>query len=115
MRRAPVTRTNHTSQQTVYQIRPRHGNEQVREIIPGDYAGTLVADRFSSYEAKELAGVEQHKCPSPMTRNVVQVAESKTGKPKAFRMKINALLQNANALWRRRRQPGPVASYPNGA
>jgi hypothetical protein len=44
-----------TDQQTVYQIRSQHGNEQVRELIPGDYRGTLVTDRFSSYEAEELA------------------------------------------------------------
>jgi transposase len=37
-----------TDQQTVYQIRTQHGNEQVREVIPNDYTGTLVTDRFSS-------------------------------------------------------------------
>ena len=124
VRRAPVTYTDDTGwrvggeaaylmvfdtgQETVYQIRPQHGNEQVREIIPGDYAGTLVTGHFSSYEAKELAGVEQHKCLSHLIRNAVEVAESKTGKAKAFGMEIKALLQNANALWRQQRD-GPVA------
>ena len=40
-----------TDQQTVYQIRSQHGNEQVRELIPSDYRGILVTDCFSSYEA----------------------------------------------------------------
>src|SRR3974377_1652690 len=77
VRHAPVTYTDDTGwrgggdggylmafengQETVYQIRPQHGNEQVREVIPSDYRGTLVTDRFTSYEAEELAGVEQHK------------------------------------------------------
>ena len=54
VRRAPVTYTDDTGwrvggeaaylmvfdtgPETVYQIRPQHGNEKVREIIPGDYA-----------------------------------------------------------------------------
>ena len=130
VRRTPVTYTDDTGwrvggeaaylmvfdtgQETVYQIRPQHGNEQVREIIPGDYAGTLVTDRFSSYEAKELAGVEQHKCRSPLIRNIVEVAESKEGKAKAFGRELKALLQNANALWRQQRD-GPVANYADQA
>ena len=130
VRRAPVTYTDDTGwrvggeaaylmvfdtgQETVYQIRPQHGNEQVREIIPGDYAGTLVTDRFSSYEAKELAGVDQHKCLSHLIRNIVEVAESKEGKAKAFGRELKALLQNANALWRQQRD-GPVANYADQA
>ena len=43
---------------------------ELREVVPGDYTGTLVTDRFSSYEAEELAGVEPHKCLSHLIRNV---------------------------------------------
>lgn len=92
-----------TDQQTVYQIRSQHGNEQVREVIPGDYAGTLVTDRFSSYEADELAAVEQHKCLSHLMRNVTEVVESKTGRAKVFGSELKALLQDANELWRQQR------------
>ena len=31
-----------TETETVYQIRNRHRNEEVREVIPADYAGTLL-------------------------------------------------------------------------
>jgi hypothetical protein len=103
-----------TDQQTVYQIRPQHGNEQVREIIPGDYTGTLVTDRFSSYEAEELAGVDQHKCLSHLIRNAREVVESKTGRAKLFGAELKALLQNANQLWRQR-QAGPVPGYADQA
>jgi transposase len=103
-----------TDQQTVYQIRTQHGNEQVREVIPNDYTGTLVTDRFSSYEAEELAGVEQHKCLSDLIRNVVEVVESKTGRAKAFGSELKALLQNANELWRQQRA-APVSGFAHQA
>jgi transposase len=99
-----------TDQQTVYQIRPQHGNEQVREVIPNDYTGTLVTDRFSSYDAEEWAGVAQHKCLSDLIRNVVEVVESKTGRAKVFGSELKALLQNANELWRQQRA-GPVSGF----
>jgi transposase len=130
VRQAPVTYTDDTSwrvggdgaylmafdtdQQTVYQIRRQHGNEQVREVVPGDYAGTLVTDRFSSYEAEELAGVEQHKCLSHLIRNVVEVVESKTGRAKIFGSELKTLLQNANELWRQQRD-GTASGYADRA
>lgn len=97
-----------TDLQTVYQIRSQHGNEQVREVIPGDYAGTLVTDRFSSYEAAELAGVEQHKCLSHLIGNVSEVVERKTGRAKVFGSELKALLRQANELWRQQRE-GAIA------
>jgi len=126
VRQAPVTYTDDTGwrvggdgaylmafdtdQATVYQIRPQHGNEQVREIIPQDYAGTLVTDRFSSYEAEELTGVEQHKCLSHLIRNVGEVVESKTGRAKTFGSQLQCLLLEANDLWRQQRS-GEVSDY----
>lgn len=99
-----------TDQATVYQIRAQHGNEQVREIIPQDYAGTLVTDRFSSYEAEELARVQQHKCLSHLIRNVGEVVESKTGRAKTFGLQLQSLLLQANDLWRQQRG-GEVSDY----
>jgi hypothetical protein len=99
-----------TDQETVYQIRTQHGNEQVREVIPSDYSGTLVTDRFTSYEAEELTGVEQHKCLSHLIRNVVEVVESKTGRAKVFGSQLKAILQSANDLWRQQRV-GEVSDY----
>jgi hypothetical protein len=130
VRQAPVTYTDDTGwrvggdgaylmvfdtdQQTVYQIRRQHGNEQVREVVPGDYAGVLVTDRFSSYEAQELAGVEQHKCLSHLIRNVGEVVEGKTGRAKNFASKLKVVLQNSNELWRQQRA-GPVPDYADQA
>lgn len=103
-----------TDQETVYQIRRQHGNEEVRELIPSDYPGTLVTDRFSSYEAEELAGVEQHKCLSHLIRNVQEVVESKTGRAKVFGSELKTVLQSANELWRRQRS-GEVPCYAEKA
>ena len=47
-----------TDDATVYQVRGRHRNEEVREVVPGDYAGVMVTDRARSYDARALSGVE---------------------------------------------------------
>ncbi len=62
-----------SERQTVYRIRRRHGNEQVREVVPGDYAGVLVTDRFSSDEAEELRRVQQHQCLAHLLRYIGEV------------------------------------------
>ena len=51
-----------TDTATVFQVRARHRNEEVREVIGDDYPGVLVTDRGKSYDAKELEGVKQQKC-----------------------------------------------------
>ena len=48
-----------TDDATVYQVRSRHRNEEVREVVPGDYAGVMVTDRARSYDARALSGVRQ--------------------------------------------------------
>lgn len=47
----------------VYQIRARHRNEEVREVIGDDYAGVLCTDRGRSYDAKEFTDVAQPQMP----------------------------------------------------
>lgn len=51
-----------TEEVTVYQIRDRHRNEEVREVVPEDYEGVLCTDRGRSYDAEELSSVRQQKC-----------------------------------------------------
>ena len=48
-----------TNQATVFQIRRRHLNKEVRELIPADYAGVIVTDCGKSYDAEKLLGVKQ--------------------------------------------------------
>ena len=47
-----------TDNATVYQVRARHRNEEVREVVPSDYAGVMVTDRARSYDARALSGCE---------------------------------------------------------
>ena len=73
-----------TDQATVFQIRSQHRNEEVRELIPADYAGVMVTDRGRSYEAEELLGVKQQKCLDHLNRNINEVLETKTGRAAAL-------------------------------
>lgn len=89
-----------TDAATVYQIRSQHRNEEVRELVPGDFTGTLVTDRGPSYEAEELAAVTQQKCLSHLLRNIKEVVETKQGRAQEFGLGVSHLLKEANRLWR---------------
>lgn len=82
----------------VYQIRNRHRNEEVRELVPSDFAGVLVCDRGKSYDAEELVDVAQQKCLAHLLRNAAEVTEKKTGRAKDFSRKLKDLLREALAL-----------------
>jgi hypothetical protein len=84
---------------TVYQIRAQHRNEEVREVVPAEYAGVLVTDRGRSYDAIELAGVRQQKCLAHIQRALSQVLEQQQGKARAFGSRLKGLLGQALDLW----------------
>jgi len=83
---------------SVYQVRPRHRNEEVRELIPADFRGVMICDRGPSYDARELEEVAQQKCLSHLIRNAKAVEESKTGRARQFSRTLKELLQRALAL-----------------
>ena len=89
-----------TDQATVYQIRGRHRNEEVRELIPADYAGVMVTDRGKSYDAEEFLGVKQQKCLDHLKENIDEVLEKKAGPARSFGLKLKSLLREARQLWR---------------
>ena len=45
-----------TDEATVYQVRARHRNEEVREVVPSDYGGVMVTDRGRSYDGQAVKG-----------------------------------------------------------
>lgn len=100
-----------TDQATVYQIRPRHRNEEVRELVPADYGGVLVTDRGKSYDAEELSGVAQQKCLSHLIRNIRDVLETKRGRAREFGVRLKDLLQQALKLWHEQRE-GRALNFP---
>lgn len=91
-----------TEQSTVYQIRARHRNEEVREVIPASYGGVMVSDRGKSYDAEEFGQVAQQKCLAHLLRNVGEVVESQQGRAREFGLTLRVLLRQGLALWRAR-------------
>src|SRR4051794_24341574 len=73
-----------TDTATVFQVRARHRNEEVREVLGDDYPGVLVTDRGKSYDAKELEGGKQQKCMAHALRSIDQVLEIKRGRARHF-------------------------------
>lgn len=92
-----------TDQATVFQIRRRHRNEEVRELIPSAYGGVMVTDRGKSYDAAELLGVQQQKCLDHLKENINEVLERKTGRARSFGLKLKSILCEARQLWRDQR------------
>ena len=88
-----------TAAATVYQVRARHRNEEVREVVPAEYAGVLVTDRGRSYDAIELAGVRQQKCRAHIQRTLSEVREHQHGKARAFGRRLQGLFRQAIDLW----------------
>jgi len=88
-----------TDTATVFQVRARHRNEEVREVIGDDYPGVLVTDRGKSYDAKELEGVKQQKCIPHALRSINQVVALKRGRARHFGARLKALLKEGLQLW----------------
>src|SRR5262249_47491480 len=59
-----------TDAATVYQVRRRHRNEEVRERIPADYEGTMITDRGTTYDAAELSAVKRQVCLAHVLRSI---------------------------------------------
>jgi hypothetical protein len=92
---------------SVYQVRPQHRNEEVRELIPADFGGVLVCDRGRSYDAVELESVAQQKCLAHLIRNAAKVAEEKTGRARQFSRRLKELLRQALLLSAARKEMKP--------
>jgi len=88
-----------TAAATVYQVRARHRNEEVREVVPAAYAGVLVTDRGRSYDAIELAGIRQQKCLAHIQRTLSEVLARQHGKARAFGRQLKGLFRRAIDLW----------------
>ena len=99
-----------TEDATVYQVRGRHRNEEVREVVPGDYGGVMVTDRGRSYDAQALSGVRQQKCLAHVLRSISEVIETKVGRGRSFGKRLSELLREAMEL-RESERRGEVADY----
>jgi len=96
-----------TDTATVYQVRRRHRNEEVRERLPADYRGTMISDRGTTDDAAELSAIKRQVCLAHVLRSISEVAEAKAGPARRFGMELKALLRRALALWHERRAGPP--------
>ena len=87
-----------TDEATVYQVRARHRNEEVREVVPSDYGGVMVTDRGRSYDAQALSGVKQQKCLAHVLRSISEVVQTRTGRGRSFGKRLKGLLREAMEL-----------------
>jgi len=92
-----------TEAERVYQIRRQHRNDEVREVVPGDYQGTLITDRGPSYDAQALEKVRQQKCLDHIDRQIKEVLARVDGPHRAFGERLRSLLWEARALWKAER------------
>lgn len=101
-----------TQDSVIYQVRAQHRNVEVREIVPGDYEGTMGTDRGRSYDAKELEGVDQQKCIAHIQRNLTAVLERNKGAARWFPQTLKDLLHEANELWKaHKEEPSSYETY----
>jgi transposase len=100
-----------TDTTTLYQVRERHRNEEVRERIPSDYAGVLITDRGKSYDAHELAAVKRQICLAHALRSIAEVVDAKRGQSRWFGSHLKALLKRALALHHERAAGPPGADF----
>ena len=87
-----------TEDATVYQVRARHRNEEVREVVPSEYGGVMVTDQGRSYDAQALSGVRQQKCLAHVLRSISEVVETKRGRGRSFGKRLSGLLREAMEL-----------------
>jgi hypothetical protein len=100
---------------SVYQVRRRHRNEEVRELIPADFSGVLVCDRGRSYDAEELEGVTQQKCLAHLIRNAATTAEEKGGRARHFGTQLADILRRALSLASGRKEMRPADYWKQAA
>jgi transposase len=94
---------------SVYQVRPQHRNEEVRELVPADFGGVMICDRGRSYDAAELEGVAQQKCLAHLIRNSAKLSDEKTGQARQFGRQLKDILQRALFLFANRKKMGARA------
>jgi transposase len=75
---------------------------EVLEVIPMDFAGVLVTDRFVTYDAKVFQAVKQHKCVLHILKNLRDVLEKpQRGRSHEFPRKLQAVFKKALRLHQR--------------
>ena len=69
------------------------------ELIPADFNGVLVADRFGTYDAKALGNVKHQKCVAHLLKNLKLILEKrKPGRSHMFALALRAVFKQSLRL-----------------
>src|SRR5215468_1528928 len=84
---------------TVYDIREHYRNDEIREVYPDDYKGTLVGDGARAFDAKRLSNVKQQKCIFHSLKLIREAHEKQKENAREFGETLKGLLREGLALW----------------
>ena len=87
------------SESTVYDIQKHYRNDEIRQVFPGDYKGTLVGDGAKAFDADALSNVKQQKCLFHGLKLIDEALEKQEGKEREFGERLKGMLQEGLALW----------------
>lgn len=87
------------SDATVYDIQEHYRNEEIREVFPGDYKGTLVGDGAKAFNANALSSVKQQKCIFHALKLIREAHEKQEGEEREFGELLKGMLHEGLALW----------------
>ena len=85
-----------TNTAVVFQVRDQHRALEVLEIIPKDFKGVLVTDRFVTYDAKVFNEIKQQKCVAHILKNLKQLLEKPVrGRSQEFPKALRKVFKDA--------------------
>lgn len=84
---------------TVYDIKEHYRNDEIREVFPSDYEGTLVGDGAKAFDANALSGVKQQKCIFHGLKLLREAHEQQGEQEREFGELLKGMLQEGLALW----------------
>ena len=88
--------------ETVFQIRRRHSNAEVREVVETSYRGVMHTDRFGSYDVEDLDLVPQQKCLSHVQKNLSELLDKQNGRARDLPEALTGLFAECITHWHAR-------------
>lgn len=87
----------------LFKANRRHTAVELHAVLKGDFAGTLICDRFVTYDAEQFAQTSQQKCMSHVIRNIADVAEQlkgRAGRGLSYVLTLKSAFQDAMTVHR---------------
>ena len=84
---------------TLYDIQRHYRNDEIREVFPDNYRGTLVGDGAKAFDANELNDVKQQKCIFHGVKLIGEAQEQQPEGEREFGEQLKGMLREGLALW----------------